>query len=63
MTQESFPLERTGGMQVFPFPRDGMRVPENPPVLIWLPLPSYRNNYCCTVTDSSGAVIYTCETT
>ncbi|MBQ2725602.1 MAG: heparinase II/III family protein [Clostridia bacterium] len=63
MTQDSFPLERTSGMQVFPFPHDGMQVPENPPVLIWLPLPSYRNSYRCTVTDTSEAVIYTCETT
>lgn len=63
MTQDSFPLKRTNGMQVFPFPHDGMCVPENPPVLIWLPLPSCRNGYRCTVTDSSGTVIYCCETT
>ena len=66
MTQESFPLERTNGMQVFPSPCDGASVPENPPALIWLPLPSDRHDtvlYRCTVTDASGAVVYSTETT
>ncbi len=65
MTGESFPLERTNGMQVFPSPADGACVSENPPALIWLPLPSDKNDtvlYRCTVTDASGAVVYTCET-
>ena len=66
MTNETFPLERTGGLQVFPSPRDGACVPENPPALIWLPLPSDRHDtvlYRCTVTDASADVVFSCETT
>jgi len=66
MTNESFPLERTSGLQVFPSPCDGACVPENPPALIWLPLPSDKHDtvlYRCTVTDASGATVYSCETT
>ena len=65
MTHESFPLERTDGIQVFPSPRDGACVPENPPALIWLPLPSDKKDsvlYRCTVTDEAGKVVFACET-
>jgi len=65
MTHESFPLERTEGIQVFPSPRDGACVPENPPALIWLPLPSDKKDsvlYRCTVTDEAGTVVFSCET-
>ncbi|MBQ4592373.1 MAG: heparinase II/III family protein [Clostridia bacterium] len=66
MTNESFPLERMSGLQVFPSPRDGTCVPENPPALIWLPLPSDQHDtvlYRCTVTDTDGRTVYSCETT
>lgn len=66
MTYESFPLERTNGMQVFPSPADGACIPENPPALIWLPLPSDKHDtvlYRCTVTDASGRIVYTSEST
>ncbi len=66
MTYETFPLERTSGMQVFPSPCDGACVPENPPALIWLPLPSDKYDtvvYRCTVTDSAGTTVFTCDTT
>lgn len=66
MTNETFPLERTNGMQVFPFPADGAAVPENPPALIWLPLPSDQQDtvlYRCTVTTPDGTPVFTCETT
>ena len=66
MTYETFPTERTDGMQVFPSPVDGACVPENPPALIWLPLPSDKHDtvlYRCVVTNASGETVYTCETT
>ncbi len=66
MTNETFPTGRTGGMQVFPSPADGACVPENPPALIWLPLPSDQHDtvlYRCTVTDTDGRAVYACETT
>ena len=66
MTHETFPLERTNGMQVFPSPADGAAVPENPPALIWLPLPSDKQDtvlYRCTVTIPEGTPVFTCETT
>ncbi len=64
MTNEQFPLERTSGLQVFPSPADGACVPENPPALIWLPLPSDKDDtvlYRCSVTDAAGTVVYSCE--
>ncbi len=64
MTKEEFPRERTSGLQVFPSPVDGACVPENPPALIWLPLPSDTNDtvlYRCTVTDAGGRGVYSCE--
>ena len=35
----TFPTERTGGGQVFPYPVGGETVYENPPAFVWLPLP------------------------
>jgi len=64
MTNEQFPQERTSGLQVFPSPADGACVSENPPALIWLPLPSDTNDtilYRCTVMDAAGTVVYSAE--
>lgn len=64
MMNEEFPRERTSGLQVFPSPADGASVPENPPALIWLPLPSDKNDtvlYRCTVTDALDNPVYSCE--
>ena len=62
--KEEFPRERTSGLQVFPSPVDGACAAENPPVLIWLPLPSDTDDtvLCrCTVTDAAGTVVYSFE--
>ena len=51
--ENKFPTERTAQTQNFQFPTESEVIYENPPTLIWIPVPEAKN-YTLTVFDENG---------